>query len=96
MKSFSLPLAPDGTDFQKKVWQAMLNIPWGTTVSYQNIAKAIRNPLACRAVGGAASANPIPLVIPCHRVIGKNGTLTGFGSGLKIKKYLIELETENL
>ena len=92
LKSFSIVLNPYGTDFQKKVWNALLDIPYGTTVSYQQIAEHISSPKACRAVGGAVGRNPIPIIIPCHRVIGKNGDLTGFSSGLDIKKYLLSLE----
>ncbi|MFO7751073.1 MAG: methylated-DNA--[protein]-cysteine S-methyltransferase [Desulfobacteraceae bacterium] len=93
---FSIPLAPLGTDFQQSVWRAMLDIPFGATASYKEIAEAIHNPRACRAVGRAAGANPLPIVIPCHRVIGSNGALTGFGSGLAIKQHLLQLEAKSL
>jgi len=92
LKTFSIECLPVGSAFQQKVWKAMQDIPYGTTVSYQDIARIIGNPKACRAVGGAAGANPIPIVIPCHRVVGKDGSLTGFGSGLHIKKYLLDHE----
>jgi len=89
---FQLKLNPQGTDFQKKVWNALSKIPYGKLCSYQDIAKAIGNPKACRAVGMANSKNPIPIIIPCHRVIGANGKLTGFASGLELKEKLIKLE----
>ena len=92
LKQFDLDLNPQGTDFQKKVWQALLTIPYGTTVSYGQIAQRIDNPKACRAVGLANKSNPIPIVIPCHRVIGKNGKLTGFAGGLDLKQTLLDLE----
>ena len=94
LKVFNLPLAPQGTQFQQKVWQALIRIPYGETVSYQEIAWMINNPKAMRAVGGANGANPIALIIPCHRVIGKNGKLVGYGSGLEIKSFLLDLETK--
>ena len=78
---FDLPLQPQGTLFQRSVWQALLEIPYGTTTSYGELAKKIGKPKAVRAVGAANGANPIPIVIPCHRVIGSNGKLTGFGGG---------------
>jgi len=96
LTGFSIPLAPMGTDFQQSVWRAMRDIPFGATASYKEIAEAIHNPRACRAVGRAAGANPLPIVIPCHRVIGSNGTLTGFGSGLAIKQQLLQLEATAL
>ncbi len=89
---FDLPLAPAGTAFQKQVWQALIDIPYGTTASYGAVARAINNPLAVRAVGNANGRNPIPIIIPCHRVIGRDGTLTGFGGGLPVKSFLIEVE----
>ncbi len=92
LKSFDLPLAPRGTDFQQTVWQALRIIPYGKTVSYGWIAEQIGNPKAVRAVGGANARNPLPIVIPCHRVIGSNGSLTGFGGGLDVKEKLIDLE----
>ncbi|MCB1052834.1 MAG: methylated-DNA--[protein]-cysteine S-methyltransferase [Acidobacteria bacterium] len=89
---FELPLEPQGTDFQKQVWRALQHIPYGKTVSYGHLAASIDRPKAVRAVGAANGANPIPIIIPCHRVIGSNGTLTGFGGGLPIKARLLELE----
>lgn len=91
-REFDLPLAPRGTDFQRRVWRALSGIPYGATCSYADIAARLRNPNAVRAVGLANGRNPIPIVIPCHRVIGKDGSLTGYGGGLPIKKRLLELE----
>ena len=86
-----------GTDFQKKVWNELLKIPYGETISYGELATRIGNPKASRAVGMANSKNPIPIIIPCHRVIGKNGSLTGFGGGIDVKKQLLTLEkTDNI
>jgi methylated-DNA-[protein]-cysteine S-methyltransferase len=89
---FVLPLNFVGTDFQKQVWQSLLTIPFGETRSYGQIAQHIGKPKAARAVGAANGRNPISIVIPCHRVIGSNGELTGFAGGLKAKAYLIEIE----
>lgn len=89
---FDLPLNPSGTEFQKKDWAALQKIPYGQTCSYKDIAIAIGNEKACRAVGMANHNNPISIVIPCHRVVGADGSLTGYGGGLHIKKYLLELE----
>jgi methylated-DNA-[protein]-cysteine S-methyltransferase len=94
--SFELPLVLVGTDFQKKVWMALREIPYGKTVSYKELAGAIGRPKAVRAVGAANGANPIPIIIPCHRVIGNDGSLTGFGGGLPLKKKLLELESRQL
>ena len=91
-KYFDLPLAPAGTIFQKAVWQSLTEIPYAATRTYKDIAFKIANPKACRAVGQANNKNPIPILIPCHRVIGSNGSLVGYASGLAIKKYLLELE----
>lgn len=91
-KSFDLPLHIKGTEFQKKVWNALLEIPYGETRSYQDIAIRIGNPKAVRAVGGACNRNPIGIIIPCHRVVGKNGSLTGYAGGLDYKKMLLEHE----
>ena len=91
-KEFDLPLRPEGTDFQKKVWNALLEIPFGETRSYQDIANAVGSPKACRAVGMANHQNPIIIVIPCHRVIGKSGKLVGYGGGLSMKEKLLLLE----
>lgn len=87
-----LTLAPRGTDFQLSVWRALLKIPFGQTKSYGDIARAINNPKGVRAVGLANGKNPIPVIVPCHRVIGSNGTLTGFGGGLPTKKWLLQHE----
>ena len=92
LKQFDLVLAPEGTPFQLKVWQALLTIPYGDLVSYKAIAEAIGNSRAVRAVGGAIGKNPIPIIVPCHRCIGSDGSLTGFGGGLETKKRLIDLE----
>jgi methylated-DNA-[protein]-cysteine S-methyltransferase len=92
LKQFDLPLAPVGTPFQLKVWQALRAIPYGELVSYKTLAEAIGNPKAVRAVGGANGRNPIPIIVPCHRCIGSDGSLTGFGGGLDVKKRLIDLE----
>ncbi len=85
-------LAPEGTAFQKSVWKALLKIPFGATRSYADIATAIGNPKAMRAVGLANGRNPLPIIVPCHRVIGANGALTGFGGGIPTKKALLEHE----
>jgi methylated-DNA-[protein]-cysteine S-methyltransferase len=94
LRTFSLPVLPGGTEFQKKVWSALCGIPYGKTASYSDVARAIGNPAAVRAVGQANNRNPIPLVIPCHRAIGKNGMLTGYAGGLPLKKRLLALEAE--
>lgn len=91
-KQFSIPVRPQGTAFQKTVWQALQEIPYGETRSYGEIARIIGNPKAFRAVGGANNKNPIPILIPCHRVIGADGSLVGFGGGLQIKQILLKLE----
>ncbi|HET6785966.1 MAG TPA: methylated-DNA--[protein]-cysteine S-methyltransferase [Erysipelotrichaceae bacterium] len=91
-KVFDLPLHIKGTEFQKKVWNALLEIPYGETRSYQEIAIQIGNPKAVRAVGGACNRNPIGIIVPCHRVVGKNGSLTGYAGGLDYKKLLLEKE----
>lgn len=93
-RSFDLPLCPQGTDFQQKVWKALQDIPYGEVCSYQQIARAIGNDKACRAVGGANNKNPIAIIIPCHRVIGANGSLVGYGGGLDIKQKLLTLENQ--
>lgn len=94
-KEFNLPLKPKGTPFMESVWKALQDIPYGQTKSYKDIAGAIGNAKACRAVGLANNRNPIPIFIPCHRVIGANGKLVGYGGGLHIKEYLLELEMTN-
>ena len=91
-REFELDLLPQGTEFQKKVWKTLLSIPYGETRSYGWLANEIGNPAASRAVGAANGANPIPIIVPCHRVIGASGALTGFGGGLPVKKFLLELE----
>ncbi len=91
-QAFSLPLNPKGTSFQTKAWQALQTIPYGNTISYGEQALRLGNPNASRAVGRANSKNPIAIVIPCHRVIGKNGSLTGYGGGLDKKKCLLDHE----
>jgi methylated-DNA-[protein]-cysteine S-methyltransferase len=95
-KAFDLALSPDGTPFQKQVWSALQTIPYGETISYKELAQRIGKPKAVRAVGAANGANPIPIIIPCHRVIGNDGSLTGFGGGLPLKKRLLELESRQL
>jgi methylated-DNA-[protein]-cysteine S-methyltransferase len=93
---FDLPLAPEGTPFQLSVWQQLRRIPYGQTVCYGELARRIGNPRAARAVGLANGSNPLPIIVPCHRVIGADGSLTGFGGGLPIKRKLLELERETL
>ena len=93
--SFSLPMAPEGTQFMLNVWQALVTIPYGEVRSYRDIAKTIGNPKACRAVGMANNRNPLPIIIPCHRVIGANGKLVGYAGGLGCKEKLLALEKEN-
>ncbi|MFQ5718880.1 MAG: methylated-DNA--[protein]-cysteine S-methyltransferase [Acidobacteriota bacterium] len=91
-QGFDVPMDPGGTAFQREVWSALRRIPYGTTCSYSDIARQIGRPAAVRAVGAANGLNPLPIVIPCHRVVGKNGGLTGFGGGLATKRWLLELE----
>lgn len=91
-KAFSLPIQLSGTSFQKKVWQALQEIPYGTTKSYQEIATIVGNKNSVRAVGGANNKNPISIIVPCHRVIGKDGSLVGYGGGLAVKAFLLKLE----
>lgn len=95
-REFSLPFAPEGTPFQRKVWQALEAIPYGETRSYQDIAVAVDNPKGVRAVGGANNRNPLPIFIPCHRVVGVKGQLTGYAGGLPLKEALLELERSHL
>ena len=92
LKKFSVPLDWHGTAFQESVWQALTDIPYGETVSYGDIARAIGRPRSARPTGGAVGRNPIPIIVPCHRVIGSDQTLTGFTGGLNIKVALLELE----
>ena len=91
-KSFDLPLNPRGTEFQKQVWSALCHIPYGETVTYAQIAGGVGRTKGAQAVGQAVGANPIPFLIPCHRVVGKNGKLTGFALGLELKEALLKLE----
>lgn len=95
LESFNLKLAPEGTDFQKSVWKALCEIPYGKTRTYKEIAVSIEKPKAYRAVGLANNRNPIAIIIPCHRVIGANGKLTGYASGLDVKEFLLKLEKIN-
>lgn len=94
-KAFTVPVAPKGTEFQLKVWAALRNIPYGETRSYGEIAAAVGNPKASRAVGCANNKNPILILTPCHRIIGANGALTGFAAGLPVKEALLQLEKEH-
>jgi methylated-DNA-[protein]-cysteine S-methyltransferase len=96
LTEFALPLVLEGTEFQLLVWRNLQKIPYGETLSYGQLAKRIGSPDAARAVGLANGSNPIPIIIPCHRVIGSNGDLTGFGGGLPIKKKLLALESRQL
>jgi methylated-DNA-[protein]-cysteine S-methyltransferase len=96
LKEFDLPLAMEGTHFQLRVWNALREIPYGETISYAQLAERIGNPKAVRAVGLANGSNPILIIVPCHRVIGSDGSLTGFGGGLSTKKKLLELESKQL
>ncbi len=93
-KTFDLPLLPIGSDFQQEVWQQMSKIPYGETRSYKELATALGNSNKARAVGQAANRNPLPIVVPCHRVIGSSGRLTGFAGGLVVKDYLLRFEAE--
>lgn len=95
LAEFSLPLVPCGTVFRQTVWQALRAIPYATTASYKDIALAIDQPKAARAVGQANNKNPIPIFIPCHRIIGSNGKLIGYSGGLKVKEFLLALERQN-
>lgn len=95
LKSFDLKLASEGTDFQKAVWKALCEIPYGETRTYKDIASCIGKPKACRAVGLANNRNPIAIIVPCHRVIGSNGKLVGYASGLDVKEFLLKLEKTN-
>lgn len=96
LREFDLPLKPSGTVFQESVWHALTQIPYGETWSYGQLAAHIGKPKASRAVGAANGVNPIPVIIPCHRVIGSSGKLTGFGGGLETKQFLLGLESERL
>lgn len=92
-RTFELPLGPLGTDFQLRVWEELQGIAYGETISYGELARRLGDPQASRAVGSANGRNPIPIVIPCHRVVGHDGRLTGFGGGIEIKQQLLELES---
>ena len=90
--TFGVPLDLRGTDFQRKVWKRLLEIPYGATVGYGELAREMEIPGGSRAIGGAVGANPVPIVVPCHRVVGSGGDLVGFGGGLDLKERLLELE----
>jgi methylated-DNA-[protein]-cysteine S-methyltransferase len=92
LRRFELPLAPHGTEFQRRVWDAVADIPYGTTSTYSAVAAAIGSPRACRAVGAANGRNPLPIVVPCHRLVGASGALTGYCGGLELKRALLDLE----
>jgi methylated-DNA-[protein]-cysteine S-methyltransferase len=96
LTEFDLPLATDGAPFQQRVWAELRKIPYGSTISYGDLARRIGNPKASRAVGAANGSNPISIIIPCHRLIGSNGKLTGYGGGIERKKFLLEFEAETL
>jgi methylated-DNA-[protein]-cysteine S-methyltransferase len=96
LKSFDVKLAPEGTEFQKSVWKALCGIPYGETRTYKDIAISVGKPKAYRAVGLANNRNPIAIIVPCHRVIGADGKLTGYASGLDVKEFLLRLEENNL
>ena len=91
-REFDLPLRPQGTEFRRKVWDALLAIPYGDAITYGELARRIGQPKAVRAVGQANHHNPLSILIPCHRVVGANGSLTGYGGGLELKRFLLELE----
>lgn len=95
-KAFDVSISFNGTDFQNAVWQKLLEIPYGRVMSYSNLAKAIGKPKAARAIGNACNKNPIAVIIPCHRVVGKNGSLTGYAGGIGIKEKLLEIEKKSL
>jgi methylated-DNA-[protein]-cysteine S-methyltransferase len=93
LMQFDLPLEPRGTEFQRRVWDALRVIPFGATISYAELARRIDNPKAVRAVGAANGRNPLMIIVPCHRVIGADGSLTGFGAGIERKRWLLDHET---
>ncbi|HEU4480833.1 MAG TPA: methylated-DNA--[protein]-cysteine S-methyltransferase [Actinomycetota bacterium] len=92
LRTFEIPFALTGTPFQERVWRALADIPYGETISYGELARRVDSPRAVRAVGRANGSNPLPLILPCHRVIGANGSLTGYGGGLERKEHLLRLE----
>ncbi|MDR2009714.1 MAG: methylated-DNA--[protein]-cysteine S-methyltransferase [Bacteroidales bacterium] len=94
-KIFEIPIKPEGTEFQKKVWEQLLKVPYGKTKTYKELAESVDSPKACRAVGLANNKNPISIIIPCHRIIGSNGKLVGYAGGLDTKKFLLNLERDN-
>lgn len=94
LERFDLPLAPEGTEFMTAVWDVLLTIPFGETMTYKEVARRINAPNACRAVGMAANRNPVPIFIPCHRLVGSDGSLTGYRGGLALKERLLEMERE--
>jgi methylated-DNA-[protein]-cysteine S-methyltransferase len=91
-REFDVPLAPEGTEFQHRVWHTLRAIPFGVTISYAELARRLGEPSAIRAVGAANGKNPIPVIIPCHRVIGSDGSMIGFGGGIELKKRLLQME----
>ena len=93
LRAFTVPLAPNGTEFQRQVWGTLTKIPFGSTISYAELARRVNNTAAVRAVGAANGRNPIPIIVPCHRVIGSDGSLTGFGGGLDRKRWLLQHES---
>jgi len=93
--SFDLPIQPEGTEFQRRVWNALLEIPYGTTISYLELARRIGDEKAARAVGLANGLNPISIIVPCHRVIGADGSLTGYGGGIERKRWLLQHEAKH-
>jgi len=95
-RAFDLALDPQGTEFQRQVWQALVAIPYGETTSYGELARRIGRPAAVRAVGAANGRNPLPIIVPCHRVIGSDGSLTGYAGGLAIKRALLDLERRGM
>jgi methylated-DNA-[protein]-cysteine S-methyltransferase len=96
LEGFDLPLSPGGTEFQRRVWSAVAAIPYGTTTTYSALAASLGQPSACRAVGAANGRNPLPIVVPCHRVVGSAGALTGYGGGLARKRRVLDLERRAL
>lgn len=92
LRAFTLPLAPRGTDFQRRVWDELTRIEYGDTITYRDLAERVGRPTAVRAAGRANATNPIPIIVPCHRVIGVDGSLTGYGGGLALKEWLLDFE----